>query len=72
MELQCSGNHCLKYHEKVTTGSVSEKISLKHHPKMEKSFFMMFEELTPNLEPHKAMELSLQSFILHIFRREQV
>ena len=41
VELQCSENHCLKYHEKVTTGSVSEKMSLKHHPKMGKSFFMM-------------------------------
>ena len=39
VELQCSGNNCLKYHEKVTTGSVSEKISLKHHPKNGKVFF---------------------------------
>lgn len=43
MELQCSGNHCLKYHEKVTTGSVSEENLPETSSKNGKVFFMMFE-----------------------------
>ena len=65
MELQCSGNHCLKYHEKVT-GSVSEKISLKHHPKMEKSegenkkeenILKLMEKIFPSLMKNINMEM---------------